>query len=452
MHKFGRIGFSKWLYQNVDRIVCDKYYSDFKCYSTNNARRERCELLVLGGGAGGCSIAAKFVPKLDKNAVIVLEPSDSHYYQPMLTLVGAGVKKVKDATRPMGKVLPSGAHWLKDSVVKFDPENNCVYTKGGTAVSYSYLVVALGLQLRFDLVKGLQEGLDDPGSGVCTNYSPLYAEKTFQVLKNFKKGNAVFTFPNTPVKCAGAPQKACYLSEDYLRKAGKRGDADVFYKTSLPVIFSVKRYAEKLLELCKRRNINVGFREELTEIDLIKKEATFRMLDNPEKTFKIPYAMLHVTPPMTAPPELRNATDIVDAAGFLDVDKNTLQHKKYSNVFGIGDCANLPTSKTAAAVAAQNKVLYDNLLSVMRGETPKSEYNGYSSCPLITGYGSCILAEFDYDLMPLETFPLDQSKESALMYYLKKDFMPPLYWFGMMKGKWNGPQSFRKLFHLGFGK
>ncbi|XP_039297553.1 sulfide:quinone oxidoreductase, mitochondrial isoform X2 [Nilaparvata lugens] len=391
-------------------------YAFYSIHHTHVPTRLNCELLVLGGGAGGCSVASKFASKLDKNHVIIVEPSDVHYYQPMLTLVGGGIKKVSDAARPMRNILPAGAHWVKDSV------------------------------------EGLQEALANPDSGVSSNYSPQFAGRTFENLKKFDKGNAIFTFPNTPVKCAGAPQKACYISEDYLQKHGKRESANVMYKTSLPVIFGVKHYADALNELCKRRNIDVGLRQELIEIDVGKKEAIFCNLDKKDDTFEIPYTMLHVTPPMSAPESLRNDKILSDSTGFLNVDKLTLQHPKFPNIFGIGDCTNLPTSKTAAAVAAQSKVVFNNITHVMRGEEPKATYDGYTSCPLVTGYGSCILAEFDYNAQPLETFPIDQRKESALMYYLKKDVMPSLYWFGLLKGIWNGPEHFRKLFHFGAAK
>ncbi|XP_039297552.1 sulfide:quinone oxidoreductase, mitochondrial isoform X1 [Nilaparvata lugens] len=427
-------------------------YAFYSIHHTHVPTRLNCELLVLGGGAGGCSVASKFASKLDKNHVIIVEPSDVHYYQPMLTLVGGGIKKVSDAARPMRNILPAGAHWVKDSVISFEPANNIVRTKEGISISYDYLLVALGLELRFDLVEGLQEALANPDSGVSSNYSPQFAGRTFENLKKFDKGNAIFTFPNTPVKCAGAPQKACYISEDYLQKHGKRESANVMYKTSLPVIFGVKHYADALNELCKRRNIDVGLRQELIEIDVGKKEAIFCNLDKKDDTFEIPYTMLHVTPPMSAPESLRNDKILSDSTGFLNVDKLTLQHPKFPNIFGIGDCTNLPTSKTAAAVAAQSKVVFNNITHVMRGEEPKATYDGYTSCPLVTGYGSCILAEFDYNAQPLETFPIDQRKESALMYYLKKDVMPSLYWFGLLKGIWNGPEHFRKLFHFGAAK
>ena len=64
----------------------------------------------------------------------------------------------------------------------------------------------------------------------------------------------------------------------------------------------------------------------------------------------LPYEMLHVVPPMSAPSALKSSSALTDAAGYLNVNKETLQHVKYSNVFGIGDCTNVPTSKTAAAV------------------------------------------------------------------------------------------------------
>jgi NADPH-dependent 2,4-dienoyl-CoA reductase/sulfur reductase-like enzyme len=126
-------------------------------------------------------------------------------------------------------------------------------------------------------------------------------------------------------------------------------------------------------------------------------------------------------------------SNLVDSTGFVDVDKQTLQHKKYPNIFGIGDCTNVPTSKTAAAIAAQSEILFENLSDYMKGKTPDEKYDGYTSCPLVTGYGKLILAEFDFDGNPLETFPIDQGKERRFFYHLKKDFMPPLYWYPFLK-------------------
>lgn len=411
-------------------------------------KRKHYTLLVVGGGTGGCTMAAKFVSKLGKWKVAVIEPTEMHYYQPIWTLVGAGIKKLEDSGRPMKQVLPKNADWIKDKVVKFDPEENKVVTHNGFQITYDYMIVALGLQLRFGDIKGLPEGLHSPG--ICSNYSPETVNQTFKVMRRCKYGNAIFTFPNTPVKCPGAPQKIMYLAEEYFRKQGCRDSINVQYCSSLDVIFGVKKYANELMKIVKARNIQLNFKQNLIEVKPDTKEAIFQKLGTDDQIV-YEYEMLHITPPM-GPPDVLKTSSLADKSGFLNVNKKTLQHIKYKNVFGIGDCTNLPTSRTAAAVAAESGILRENLQKVMEGKNLDAEYDGYTSCPLVTGRGRCILAEFDYDAQPLETFPVNQGKERWTMYSLKKDFMPQLYWHRMLKGKWEGPGLWRKLLHLGFSK
>uniref|UniRef100_A0AAG5CVT5 Sulfide:quinone oxidoreductase, mitochondrial n=1 Tax=Anopheles atroparvus TaxID=41427 RepID=A0AAG5CVT5_ANOAO len=408
----------------------------------------KCKLLVVGGGAGGCSVAAKASNKLGEGKVIVLEPADKHYYQPMFTLIGGGIKKLEDSFRPMKSVLPALATWLQDSAAKFEPENNTVHTKGGDSIEYEYLLVAVGLQLNYEQIPGLVEALSIPNGKVCSNYSPKYVNRTWQALQNFRTGNALFTFPNSPVKCPGAPQKVLYIAEHYLRKSNKRKNANLFYNTSLPVLFGVKHYADALWEIVKKRNINVNLRTNLVEVKPSTNEAVFENLDNPDERFTVNYEFLHVTPPMGAPDVLKACKSLVNEIGFVDVNKDTLQHQRFGNVFAIGDCSSSPNSKTAASVAAQSQVVYKNLMAVMDGKTPNRVFDGYASCPLVTGYNTCVLAEFDYSLTPLETFPLDQRKERYSMYMMKKDVMPPLYWHLLLNGLWNGPGLMRKLMHI----
>ncbi|XP_071070275.1 sulfide:quinone oxidoreductase, mitochondrial isoform X3 [Dasypus novemcinctus] len=295
-------------------------------------------------------------------------------------------------------------------------------------------------------IKGLPEGFAHPKIG--SNYSVRTVEKTWKALQDFKEGNAIFTFPNTPVKCAGAPQKIMYLSEAYFRKMGKRPKANIIFNTSLGAIFGVKKYADALQKIIQDRNLTVNYKQNLIEVRADKQEAVFENLDKPGETQVISYEMLHVTPPM-GPPDVIKMSPVADAAGWVDVDKETLQHKRYPNVFGIGDCTNLPTSKTAAAVAAQSGILDKTISRIMKNQIPMKKYDGYTSCPLVTGYSRVILAEFDYNAQPLETFPFDQSKERLSMYLMKADMMPFLYWNMMLRGYWGGPAFLRKLFHLG---
>ncbi|XP_034541446.1 sulfide:quinone oxidoreductase, mitochondrial-like [Notolabrus celidotus] len=414
--------------------------------SSRASAKQHYKMLVLGGGSGGIAMSARMKRIMGAETVAVVEPSETHYYQPIWTLVGAGAKTVASSGRSTASVMPSGVKWVKSKVQEINPDTNTVRTDDGNEISYEYLIVALGLQLHYEKIKGLPEGFDHPNIG--SNYSVKTVDKTWQALQNFKEGNAVFTFPNTPVKCAGAPQKIMYLSDAYLRKSGKRAKANIIYNTSLPVLFGVKKYADALWEIVKQRDLQINLRTNLIEVRADKQEAVFENLDKPGETTVIKYEMLHVTPPM-GPNSVIKDSPLADSAGWVDVDRENLQHKRYPNVFGIGDCTSLPTSKTAAAVAAQSAILHRTISRVLRNEKPDKKYDGYTSCPLVTSYNTVMLAEFDYDGQPLETFPINQAKESRTMYHMKADVMPHLYWHGLLRGLWGGPGPYRKLLHLG---
>nr|XP_040582094.1 sulfide:quinone oxidoreductase, mitochondrial-like isoform X2 [Lepeophtheirus salmonis] len=351
--------------------------------STQFLASKSYKLVVVGGGAGGCSIASKFVSKLGPNQVGIIEPRNEHYYQPLWTLVGGGQAKFESSQKSMASVLPKNADWIKQKVTGFKPDKNIVITQDGSEIEYEYLVVAMGIQLNYDKIKGLEDALQTPG--VCSNYHPNYVKNTWKSIENFENGNAIFTFPNTSIKCPGAPQKIMYLAERHFSKNGKRGKANVRYHTSLPVLFGVKKYADALWKIVQKRDINIHLRSNLIEIKPDSKEAVFQNMDDPEQLTTIPYEMIHVTPPMSAPTILSDCKSLVDGSGYLNVNKETLQHVKYPNIFGIGDCTNVPTSKTAAAVAGEVGVVRRNLWKFMQGKDINAVYDGYTSCPLVLG-------------------------------------------------------------------
>ncbi|XP_065839419.1 sulfide:quinone oxidoreductase, mitochondrial-like isoform X3 [Oscarella lobularis] len=429
MHRFG---------EATRRVRIRRFASNASSY----------RVLVLGGGAGGQAVSSALSRRLGKGAVGVVEPASVHYYQPMWTFVGAGAKRFEESRKDMSDVMSSGVDWIKTAVTQFEPEKNRVATQDGKTISYEYLVVALGIQLDFHKVKGLAECVGK--DGVSSNYSANTVRMTWKFLEDFKGGEALFTFPNTPIKCAGAPQKIMYLADDLWRKKGMRGNVNISYYSSLPVIFGAKKYAATLNQVAKCKDVNLNFRHNLVEVKGKSKEAIFENLDTQEKK-TVKYDFMHVTPPMS-PPDILKGSPLSDAVGWVDVDKETLQHKKYPNVFGIGDCTNVPTSKTAAAVAGQSGVLRENLLAAMRGQALTQKYDGYTSCPLPTSYGKLVLAEFDFNGEPLETFPVNQGKERRPFYFMKKDMMPFLYWNLLLKGRWKGPKMMRTLAHLGMNK
>lgn len=387
---------------------------------------------IVGAGTAGISVAARLVrssPKL-RGQIALIDPATKHYYQPLWTLVGAGAAKKEETQREQASLIPKGVDWIREAVATFSPESNTLVTQNGRKVTYDYLVVAAGLQINWDGVKGLRESLGK--DGVCSNYSYETVDSTWQSIQRFKGGRAIFTHPNTPVKCGGAPQKIMYLADDFFRKAGVRDQSEVVFASANASIFAVKKYANTLDDVIKRKQISTMYRRNLIELRPDTREAVFEHIDTKEQEI-LRYDMIHVTPPMHAPTFIKESP-LADQGGWVDVDKYTLQHNRHPNVFGIGDCSNLPTSKTGAAIRKQAPVVAQNLLALMNGGPLVSRYDGYTSCPLVTGYGKLVLAEFDYDLNPQESFPFDQSRERYSMYLLKKDLLPIMYWKGMLKG------------------
>ncbi|MBE7518102.1 MAG: NAD(P)/FAD-dependent oxidoreductase [Thermoflexaceae bacterium] len=388
-------------------------------------------VVVVGGGNGGISVAAQLLRKSKGLDVAIIEPSDKHYYQPLWTLVGGGDAKREATVHSEASVIPKGATWIRDAVTTFCPDENALVTAGGTKVSYDYLVVAPGMQLNWGAVKGLPEAIGK--DGVCSNYSYDYVDKTWEFISNFKGGTAIFTHPATPIKCGGAPQKIAYLADDAFRKQGVREKSTIIFATANAGIFQVEKYAKTLRKVIDRKGIDARYRTNLVEVRPATREAVLVNLDTNEETI-VKYDLLHVTPPQSAPDFIRNSP-LANADGWVDVNKNTLQHTKYPNVFSLGDASSLPTSKTGAAVRKQAPALVKNLLALIESKPLSASYDGYTACPLVTGYGKLVMAEFDYDLTPKESFKIDQSKERRTMYWVKKYGLPRLYWSMIMKGR-----------------
>lgn len=391
------------------------------------------QIIIVGGGNAGISVAAQLFRKNSKLDITIIDPADKHYYQPAWTLVGGGAFDVQKTVRNEADVMPKQAKWIKEACISFQPEKNEVTTSGCT-YSYDYLIVAPGIQLNWGAIKGLPETISK--NDVCSNYSFQTVPYTFEVLKNFKGGKAIFHNPHTPVKCGGAPHKIMYLAADYFRKKGILDKADIQYWSGAARLFAVDKYEKTLLEVCKRGNIKLNLMQRLEEIDGPNKKARFVGMaeSNIGQETWVDYDMIHISPPQSAP-DFVKSSPLANELGWVDVNINTLQHNKFNNIFSLGDAAGLPISKTGAAIRKQAPVVVGNLLSLMENEKLGNSYNGYTSCPLVTGYGKLVLAEFDYNNTPMETFPFDQSKERWSMYQLKKQVLPRMYWSQILKGK-----------------
>ncbi len=399
--------------------------------------KQHFQILIVGGGNAGISLAAKLFIKDSKLDIGILDPSDKHYYQPAWTFVGGGTFDVNDTIRSQAEVMPKKATWIKEAAATFEPEKNTVVSASGNRYTYDYLVVCPGIQLDWHKIKGLEGNLGK--NGITSNYLVNIAPYTFECLRNTKKGNAIFTNPNTPIKCGGAPQKIMYLASDYWRKHGVLGDVQVHFHSGGSIIFGVKKYADTLNKVIARYGIQTHFMHNLVEVKADRKEAIFDVYEGTNVVGQVTekYEMLHITPPQSAPDFIKNSPLAVpdNPLGWVDVDKFTFQHNRFPNIYSIGDASSTPNAKTGAAVRKQTPVLVEQLLSQIRtGKPADAKYSGYGSCPLITGYGKLVLAEFDFDNNPMETFPFDQAKERWSMYQLKRYVLPWLYWNKILHG------------------
>ena len=339
---------------------------------------ENIDIVIVGGGTAGITVASHLIRKakgVNVN-VSIIDPADTHYYQPALTLVGAGVTALDSIHRPEAKLIPKGVDWEQKKVTGFYPEYNKVEFSTGTSLSYQYLVVCPGLELNWNKIRGAGETLGR--NGVCSNYSPQYVVDTWDAIQNLNPGaTAIFTQPPMPFKCPGAPQKAVYLAADYLRKKGILGQCKVFFMTHGPAIFSVPLFAGELVKVAANYGIKVHYQHNLVEVDGPNKKATFEIVGGPDKgkKYSIKFDMLHISPPQSPPEEIRKSS-LVNEAGYIDVDQSTLQHKKYPNIFSLGDACSTPNSKTAAAIRKQAPVVVENILSMIRNEKPAAVYDG----------------------------------------------------------------------------
>ena len=400
--------------------------------STSPASHHR--VLIVGGGTAGLTVAAR-LRKAGVEDIAVLDPSPTHYYQPLWTLVGGGQADLRSTGRPLGSAVPAGVAWIRDSAVTFDPEADTVTTTGGATIGYDQLVVAPGLQLRFDGVPGLAEALAT--APVSSNYRADLAPRTWELIRNLRSGTAVFTQPAGPIKCAGAPQKIAYLAADYWRRQGVLSDIRMVLVIPDPAMFKVPVWASVLEKVAARYSIEVRLSSEMVSVDGPTRELV--VADNAAgSTERLHFDLLHAVPPQAAPDAVRNSplADPASPFGYVEVDKHTLVHRRYPNVYSLGDAANVPTSKTGAAIRKQAPVVVANMLAAAAGREPEGRYDGYTSCPLVTARDKMLLAEFDYELQPAPSIPfVDTTRERRDMWLLKRYGLPALYWHGMLKGR-----------------
>lgn len=389
-------------------------------------------VVIVGGGSGGTAVAARLLREQPGLDVVVVDPATYHYYQPAWTLVGGGAYRAEATRRKLAHCLPKGVKHIRARVSALRPEHSEVVLLDGTRLRYEYLVLAAGIQLNWNAIPGLPEALGQ--GGVTSNYRYDLAPYTWKLTQEFRGGVAVFTQPAGAIKCPGAPQKALYLAADYLRRVGVSAGR-LQFRSGAACIFGVPFYAKALDRVIASYGAETHYGSTLVEVRGDEKVAVFeRNVDDRKIREEVAYDMLHVVPPQ-GPPDFIRQSALADTAGWLDVNKHSLRHAQYANVFGLGDCTSTPNSKTAAAIKAQAPVLAANLLAALRGAAGAESYDGYAACPLTTSRGKVLLAEFTYGGTVAPTLPLDPRVPRRFYWWLKRSFLPWFYWNVLLKGR-----------------
>jgi len=392
------------------------------------------DIVVIGGGSAGIGLLASLLKRDPDLNITLIEPSDYHCYQPAWTLVGGGAYDLKKTRRPLADVLPNGVTWVQAAVTEVLPDSQSLVLDNGQRVTWNNLIVCPGLRLAWEKIEGLQDTLGQ--HGVTSNYSYEHAAYTWQQVKQLKAGKALFTQPAMPIKCAGAPQKAMYLSCDHWLKQGHLQNIDVEFNLAGAALFGVATFVPPLMKYVEKYNARLAFNANLVKVDGPARKAWFDVKDaegnvtRVEKTFDL----LHVVPPQLAPEFIRHSP-LADAAGWCDVHPHSLQHQRYAPIFGLGDVCGTSNAKTAAAVRKQIVVVAENLLALRKQAPLPLKYDGYGSCPLTVEKGKVVLAEFGYGGKLLPTFALDPTQARRSMWWLKATLLPWFYWNGMLKGR-----------------
>jgi sulfide:quinone oxidoreductase len=395
---------------------------------------QQYDVVVMGAGSAGITVAAGLLKRDSSLRVAIVEPATEHYYQPAWTLVGGGAYPIDATARPMQSVIPQRACWIKASVSAFAPDRKLVLLSDGTELAYQQLIICPGLQLAWEHIEGLEETLGK--NGVTSNYRHDLAPYTWELVRSLRSGKVLFSQPPMPIKCAGAPQKAMYLSCDHWRKEGVLSSISVEFNLAAPVLFGVATFVAPLMKYVEAYGAKLAFQSNLVRVDGPSKTAWFDVTDTAGNVTRMEkrFDVLHVVPPQQAPDVIRRS-ELADKAGWLEVDPATLQHPRYPEVFALGDICGTSNAKTAAAARKQAVVVADNLIALRKGLEPPRRYDGYGSCPLTVENGKVILAEFGYGGKLLPTFPMDPTIPRRSAWFLKARLLPWFYWNGMLKGR-----------------
>ena len=405
------------------------------------------KIAIIGAGLGGITISASLIKAMPKAQITLFDKDENFYYQPGFTLIAAGIYTLDDVLYKKAELIDEKVKWIKQNVAQILPNDNKIIAENGESFEYDILLIATGVEYDFNAVSGLSEDdLVNESTKIATIYTPnsaVKAKKLFdEIIERGKKGeklNVLFSEQKSQNKCGGANKKINFLLDDLLQTNGLKKQVQTTLFTGGGAMLSSPIHAKMIEQFFVARDMPYHLLHQLVAVDKQKGKATFQtsyMLNgkrvDSDEFVEREFEYLFVIPAMRAQKFISEAGLSTNAGNWVDVDKFTLQHKGFNNIFAIGDCAGVPKGKTGASIRKQYPVITQNIIAHLEGKSLEAKFSGYTACPLLTRYGKAVMVEFDYNgaTPSLECF--GATRESYLNWALKVYAMKAMVMKGMI--------------------
>ncbi|MCB1166732.1 MAG: NAD(P)/FAD-dependent oxidoreductase [Leptospiraceae bacterium] len=392
------------------------------------------QIIIVGGGTAGTMMAHHLSRRLNLKEweISLIDPEETHYYQPGYLFLPFGIYEESDIAKPRGSLLPRSTSWIRTGAEEIIPDRNVVRLQDGSEKSYDLLIIATGSHIAPEETEGMQ------GNGWRKNIFDFYSSEGASALRGplhgFQGGDLVIHVNEMPIKCPVAPLEFCFLSDYYLQKWGIRQKTRITYITPLDGAFTKPVAAQALGHLMSDKGIDVVADFNAERID--NEEQKIIGYDGRE----IHYDLL-VTVPTNMGDSLIERSGFGDDLNFVPVDKHTLQAKVKDNIFVIGDATDVPTSKAGSVGHFEGELLIENILRYLGGKELEPSFDGHANCFIESGHKKGLLIDFNYDQEPVPgrfpiagLGPLSLLKENRMNHWGKLAFKW-IYWNMIVKAR-----------------
>lgn len=390
-------------------------------------------LVILGAGTAGTMMANHLDHELNPSEweIVIIDERKEHYYQPGYLFLPFDIYTPEDIIKPIQKFIPKKVQLLNEKIEKINAKENEVWLSKGESLHYDVLIIATGAKIAPGEIQGMQG--EEWYRTVFDFYTFEGALALRDKLREWEGGKLVIHITEMPVKCPVAPLEFAFLADSFFRHKKMRDKVKITYVTPLDGAFTKPRATAALNHLLEEKNIVIESDFAIAEVD----NENRKIIDYGGR--EIPFDML-VTVPTNKGDELIERSGLGDELNYVPTNKSTLQSMAFPDIFVLGDASNIPASKAGSVAHFQAEVLTKNILSYIKGEPMKEEFDGHANCFVETGNGKALLIDFNYTHEPVEgTFPfsgfgpLSLLKESRMNHMGKLAFKW-VYWNVLLKG------------------